>query len=237
MSNHVEPTYHSIKLASNGDIYIDRVKVAVNELAATLTRLKNQPPLVYFRESPQEEPSPKARGAFKIIAQVCKELGLAIQMGTQAKPEWGRLEGFRIEVSPSAFRFFLVRTQPFFIGITKEDSQEVFVTTDEIPNEEAWFGHINQLISADRLVETPMYHPEQFMQQDTCEQARLHVAAVFSNDERWVWQSCYELDMLPDNIHSLLRDCKRFALKVVGPLDKTRGIQITDVEEFSERYD
>ncbi len=39
MSNHVEPTYHSIKLASNGDIYIDRVKVAVNELAATLTRL------------------------------------------------------------------------------------------------------------------------------------------------------------------------------------------------------
>jgi hypothetical protein len=213
--------FHRLKVTRVGEMYLDGKPVAESAFSAVGMQISQEGSgIIYYRESPEREPTQEAFAAFQNIVPVLKELRIPIQMGNQAAPEWGRLEGFQLEVAPSHFRFFLVRSQPFFFGL-ESDKGEMLVLSNKIPDEATWFQRVDRWISSDRLIETPMHAAEKFLRDETRKTPSLHVGAMYSSsNKRWAWQSWYLLDAVPSNIKSLLEDCRQFVLHVAGPREQ-----------------
>src|SRR6266849_1613041 len=95
-----------VKIGSAGDVYVDFKPSSPDRMQAAVTSLNQAGGVViYYRESPYQEPSEAASATFKQLA----ELKPRILMGTQAPSEWGRLDWVEVQRNPAVARVFFSR--------------------------------------------------------------------------------------------------------------------------------
>src|SRR6058998_484231 len=94
-----------VKVSQAGEIYWDGKPMAPEAMPDALAQLKAAGGcVVYYREAPNEDPSPESLSAFQKIV----DAAVPVQLGSEAEPEWGRLEWVEIEEAPHRFRFALI---------------------------------------------------------------------------------------------------------------------------------
>ena len=199
-----------VKVSELGEVFLDRTPVTLAELSARLLELKGRGGhIVYYRESPQSEPSRDVMTVLELLTAT----QIPIQMGHDAPSEWGRLEAFELEVGPQQFRFALARNQPFLFGFRPEGAVQPQVYSGPTTRTEDWFKMVDVLVSSDRVLETPARSPDQAFAPEALAEPSVHIRLIY--DQQIGWQAVYPLDNVPSNITSLLKDCSALGLQMI----------------------
>ena len=199
-----------VKVSELGEVFLDRTPVTLAELSSRLLELKERGGhIVYYRESPQSEPSRDVMTVLELLTAT----QIPIQMGHEAPSEWGTLEAFELEVGPQQFRFALGRNQPFLFGFHPEGAVEPQVYSGPTTRTEDWFKMVDLLISSDRVLETPARSPDRAFAPDALAEPSVHIRVIYNQDIGW--QAMYPLDNVPSNITSLLKDCSTLGLQMI----------------------
>jgi hypothetical protein len=134
-----------------------------------------------------------------------------IRVGNEAPSEWGELETFMM-VAPSEFHFAIFKDGTF--TFVPEGGPQPKAYHSKTPHAPAILREVDALISANRIVETPLTSPEKAMVKETLTNPSLHVVVQYAGGK--LWRSHYLKHQVPDNIKSLLSDCKKLGLSLVG---------------------
>ena len=212
-------TTHRLKLSKAGELYLDREAVNLTDLTTRLLALKKQGDhIVYYRESPGEEPSKDMQEILEVIMAT----KIPIQMGDETQSEWGALQFFEVEVAPQQLRFAITPDQPLFFGYTREGAAKPDTFYRKLPDQERWVKAVDLLVSADRVIETDAHEPQRAFTSEALKIPSVHIRVVY--DQRKGWQSWYPMPMqqVPSNIRSLLQDCMELGLEITSHADQPK---------------
>jgi hypothetical protein len=150
-----------VKVGLDGQAYVDGATISREELAARITAINREGGTVtYYRESPATDGTDAAAATFRAIIDQRPQ----IMLGGHAPPEWGRLEWVEVEEAPMVSRFFLARGERFLISppATPEDPKPAVAVGGPLAPEveDEWLGQVDLLLRSDRVIETPVHHPE-----------------------------------------------------------------------------
>jgi hypothetical protein len=219
-----------IKVATNGDIYMDGSQVSTAEMSAALARAQESGEAVtYYRESPRTEPSAAANHVFQKVI----EARVAVRLGHQAPSEWGALDWVEVEESPHRSRFFMARGQQFLVAYPPEVGAEpdTYVAGPlEGDGETRWIDQVDLLVRSDRVMETEASEPHLTFDAEALKRPGLHLRVGYGEDPRWA--SHYERDMAPAHIRAFHRDLMQTARLLVASTDKSSWKRLgSDPEE------
>jgi hypothetical protein len=209
-----------VKVASNGDIYMDMATEAasLDALVSAVDAVKADGGTVnYYREAPRSEPTEAANDVFRALM----DTRVAIRLGHQAPSEWGTLDWVEVEESPHRSRFFLARGQRFLIARADTPGGEPVTYVGGPLSEEdenRWFGQMDILIRSDRVMETPPHEPEQSFATTAMDRPALHLRLGYGAERRWA--SYYPIEDLPGHIRSFSSDLSRVGHHMVASTEK-----------------
>jgi hypothetical protein len=197
-----------VKVLKNGAIYLNQKEISLNALITELLRFKEGGFGTYFyREAALSDPPPK----IKEILDTIVSAGIPIKFGNEAPSEWGELETFML-VAPSEFHFAIFKDGTF--TFIPEGGVQPEVYQSNTPQAPAILREVDALISANRVVETPPTCSEKAMTKETATTPSVHVVVQYAGNK--IWRSYYLKHQVPDNIKSLVSDCKKLGLILVG---------------------
>jgi hypothetical protein len=207
-----------LKIGLRGDIYINGKPATGEQMAEAVTSLNAAGGIVtYYRESPEAKASAESLEAFKQLVALRPK----ILLGNKARSEWGKLEWFELEEAPHLWRIFLARGQPYLVSLPVPPGQkpEVFIGGGPLPpaSEDAWFDRLDFIIRSDRVLETPLHHPELAFAESGQTDSSLHIRISYGANRRWA--SCYGVSEIPSHLASFQTDIVRVARRMVpgGP--------------------
>jgi hypothetical protein len=197
-----------VKVSKSGLIYLNQEKVSPDKLIAELLRYKEQGyGAYYYREEILSDPSPEILEIFNSIVSA----GIPIKMGNEAGSEWGALETFML-IAVDEFHFAIFKEGIF--TFIPEVGPQLPGYHSKTPHAPAILREVDTLISANRVIETPPTAPEKTIQKETLITPSLQVLIQYAGNK--VWRSYYLKHQVPDNIKSLMSDCQKLGLSLVG---------------------
>ncbi len=195
-----------VKVSKNGTTYLNQKEVVLSELITELLKAKERGfGTYYYREAALSDPSPQVKEIFDAIVSA----GIPIRIGNDAPSEWGELETFML-TAPSEFHFAIFKDGTF--TFVPEVGPQKTAYHGKTPQAPAILREVDALISANRVVETPLTSPRKAMVKETLTTPSLHVVVQYAGGK--LWRSYYSRHHVPDNIKSLLRDCKKLGLSL-----------------------
>lgn len=197
-----------VKVLKDGAIYLNQKEVSLEELVTELLKAKEKDFGTYFyREAALSDPSTKVKEIYDTIVSA----GIPIKYGNEASSEWGELETFML-VAPTEFHFAVLKDGTF--TFVPEGGPQPKVYHSKTPRAPAILREVDALISANRVIETPLTSPEKAMMKETATTPSVHVVVQYAGNK--LWRSYYLKHQVPGNIKSLLSDCKKLGLSLVG---------------------
>ncbi|HEV3164465.1 MAG TPA: hypothetical protein VGZ22_10605 [Isosphaeraceae bacterium] len=200
-----------VKVSRTGEVYWDGALVAAEELVTQLKQVnERQSGIVYYRESPEREPTREQFATFQaIIAQ-----GVTVQLGLDAPSEWGVLEWFEVQECPHEFRFAGVPGQPVLFACRPDpeaDVQTWLLRREGRDAEiEGIYRSVDLLISSNRVLETEPRKPDDVFQEAAMQMPSVHLRIGYEGKK---WQACFDSADLPTNLQSFYDGCREFGLK------------------------
>jgi hypothetical protein len=231
-----------VKIGLQGEVYWDGQRITGEAFQRALSQLKEEDGyLTYYREAPDEEPS---QAVFETFQEIVASLN-RIQLGQNARSEWGTLQSIEIEEAPSRFRFAMTRGYPFLLGCVPDGQAEpVMALGQESPPDE-WFAAVDLLIRSDRIMETPLHGPESAFSDERMEAPSLHLAVLYTKGPRWGWwrplqgprwASWYPIEDIPSNVRSFYRGCRTLGTQWLGP-PPWRDLSPDEVRRRAKEYE
>lgn len=197
-----------VKVSKSGKTYLNQKEVSLSELVAELLKAKEKGfSTYYYREAALSDPTPEAEEIFEAIVSA----GIPIRVGNEAPSEWGELETFMLTAT-FEFHFAIFKDGTFtFVPEVGPQQKAYHSKTLHAP---AILREVDALISANRIVETPLTSPEKAMVKESLTTPSLHIIVQYAGGK--LWRSYYSKHQVPAHIKSLLRDCKKLGLSLVG---------------------
>lgn len=197
-----------VKVSKSGKTYLNQKEVSLSELITELLKAKEKGfGTYYYREAALSDPTPQVE---EIVGAIVSA-GIPVRAGSEAPSEWGELETFML-VAPSEFHFAIFKDGTF--TFVPEGGQRPKAYHSKTPHAAAILREVDALISANRIVETPPASPEKAMVKETATTPSLQVVIQYAGGK--LWRSYYSKHQAPDNVKSLLSDCKKLGLNLVG---------------------
>jgi hypothetical protein len=197
-----------VKVLKDDTAYLNQKRVSHDELLAELLTAKGQGFGTYFyREAALSDPQPPVKEIYDAIISA----GIPVRFGNEAPSEWGELETFML-VTPSEFHFAISKDGTF--TFVPEGGPQPRVYHSKTPHAAAILREVDALVSANRVIETPPNSAEKAMVKETATTPSLQVVVQYAGGK--LWRSYYPKHQVPDNIKSLLSDCRKLGLSLVS---------------------
>jgi hypothetical protein len=197
-----------VKVSKSGSIYLNQKEASLDELITELLRYKEQGyGTYYYREEILSDSPPETLEIFNAIVSA----GIPVKIGNETQSEWGELETFML-IAVGEFHFAIFKEGTF--TFVPEVRTQWAAYNSKTPHAPAILREVDTLISANRVIETPPTSPEKAIQKETLITPSLHVLVQYAGNK--VWRSYYSKHRVPDNIKSLMSDCKKLGLSLVG---------------------
>lgn len=198
-----------IKVGWDGAFYVDGGRLAEAGFKTFVDRAREEgAALVVYREGVGMDPSNEQRASIDRL----KETGLELLHPVDAPPEWGPLQSFELEVTPSRFRLSAERGKDMLFAYAPQPGEKPLAYVFKGVGDSA-LQNLDLLISSNRVVESKPHEPDRAFGEETLEKRGMHVR--FSYGPRRVWQSFYEADSAPRHLENLYLGCRSLGLHVV----------------------
>ncbi len=198
-----------VKVGWDGALYVDGGRLAENGFKTFVDSAREEgAALIMYREGVGLDPSEEQRASIDRL----KATGLELIHPVDAPPEWGPLQSFEIELTPSRFRLSAERGKDMLFAYAPQPQEKPLAYVFKGVGDSA-LQNLDLMISSNRVVESKPHEPDRAFCDETLAQRGLHVR--FSYGPRRIWQAWYEGDALPRHLENLYLGCRSLGLHVV----------------------
>ncbi len=124
-----------------------------------------------------------------------------------------RLVWFELQVAPFTYRFAIMPEQPILIGLEGENGEQgatMLIRYDHVPEVyEQTVERVDALVQEHGILSLPLKNPQLAFADEALDHASVHIRIAYADDRRWA--SVFEVDDLPPEIASLIRETKELA--------------------------
>lgn len=198
-----------VKIGWDGAMYVDGGRLNENGFQAFVEQAKEERAVVIlYREGVGMDPSAEQRGTIERL----KETGLELVHPVDAPPEWGPLQSFELELTPSRFRLSAEVGKDMLFAYAPQPGEKPLAYVFKGVGDSA-LQNLDLLISSNRIVESKPHEPDRAFSEETLARRGMHVR--FTYGPRKIWQAWFEEDSAPRHLENLYLGCRSLGLHVV----------------------
>lgn len=198
-----------VKLGWDGALYVDGGRLTPDGVEPFLHNAREeQAALILYREGVGRAPSDEQARTIEIL----KASGLELLHPTDAPPEWGPLQSFEMELTPSRFRISAEFGKDMLFSYMPNGGDKPLTYRFKGAGESA-LQNLDLMISSNRIVESKPHEPDLAFSDDTLELEGMHLR--FSYGRSRLWQGWFAADAVPVNFENLYLGCRSLGLHVV----------------------
>lgn len=200
-----------LKVTRAGVPLLEGRRIEAPDLEAELERLAAAGDrLVYYREAPLSDPAPQV---LELVQRLVAS-GVPLVTSDQVPSEWGELGSFSLYEAPASLRLRVDRGGSFLFTHRPEGADRPLQLEVGLPPNERLRAQLDLLVRSDRILELEQHEPERSFHADEVESPSLHLRIEYM--DRAPWRSWYAPDDVPDNVRSLVEDCRSLGLAILG---------------------